>query len=56
MSQAALWFIEGSSGDSARASFVLCPWIGSLLLELGGLDGAGAPDEGPDQLMLRSHL
>jgi hypothetical protein len=27
-----------------------------LLLESGGSDGAGAPGEGPDQLMLRSHL
>ena len=26
------------------------------LLESGGLDGAGAPGEGPDQLMLWSHL
>jgi hypothetical protein len=27
-----------------------------VLLESGGSDGAGAPGEGPDQLMLRSHL
>jgi hypothetical protein len=26
------------------------------VLESGGLDSAGAPGEGPDQLMLRSHL
>jgi hypothetical protein len=43
-----------------RAGFVFMKRTGlctvNTVLESGGLDGAGAPGEGPDQLMLRSHL